>query len=79
MRGRLVEMAGGTGRADVIDVFADHGEQGVTGPRRHQDTPPPQRRQTLGQDGKDGYAQESARPEADQGAKPLVRTAERGA
>ena len=43
------------------------------------DSPPAQRLEALRQDRKDRYPQQRARPEADQGAEPVVRTAERRA
>jgi len=79
MAGGLVEMAGGTGGADMKQIFRNEREDRVTAAQGQEQAPPPERFKTLGQDAKNGDAKEGAGPEANEGAQPPVGLAEGGA
>lgn len=76
---RLVEMARRARRANVVNIFRDESKDGVARTQCQQKAPPMQGLQTFRQDGAYGYAQESARSKADQGAQPTMRTTKRRA
>jgi len=67
-----VEVTGRAGGADMMDVFADEEEQGVSSSRRNRYGPPRTVAQTFGQNGKERYAQQSSGCETNQRAKRLV-------
>ena len=76
VRGGFVEMAGRAGGANMKDVSADHGKEGIAGRQAQQQLPPVQPFQDFGQDGEHRHSQERSRPDADQRAQPLVRSAQ---
>src|SRR6266704_2565717 len=73
MRGRLIKMTGGARRADVKDVAGDDGKKEITRACSRQKLPPPQRFQTFRNNAANRNAQQSSRPETDEGAKLLMR------
>src|SRR4029077_2571474 len=74
-----VEVTGRAGGADMMDVFADEEEQGVSSSRRNRYGPSRTVAQTFGQNGKERYAQKSSGCETNQRAKRLVSSVERRA
>jgi hypothetical protein len=68
-----VEVTGRAGGADMMDVFADEEEQGVSSSRRNRYGPPRTVAQTFGQDCEERYTQQRSGCETNQRAKRLVR------
>src|SRR6266498_479938 len=74
-----VEVAGRAGGTDMMDVFANEEEQGVSSSRRNRYGPARTVAQTFRQNGKERYAQKCSGCETNQRAKRLVRQVQRRA
>ena len=69
MGGGFIKMAGGAGRADVEDKFADEGKKRIAGSKPENKLPPIEFVKAFRQDAADGDAKEGAGAEGDESAK----------
>src|SRR5437667_9369903 len=79
LRGVGIEMTRSTRRTNVMDVFTDEEEQGISSRDREQHGPPWSGAQTFRQNREKCHAKERPGREADESAKLLVLQLQRGA
>ena len=74
-----VKMTGRARRTNMMNMFADEKEEGVSGSQRQEHRPPGRRTQTFRQNRKDCYTKKRSGSETDQRAKRFVRELQRRA